>query len=372
MKNVKRIVTLLLSLLLLLSVCGCSSNAQKLAAKRTLVFEQAKHLDTKFETVAIMHYKLQEGCRDKLNVMFVVSAYNEDLKPDRAFVNDLYMLDLDTGYWYMDSKIDTASLNLDTKENALGFFYHCFDHARGEPALWNGEVELDYLSAEEVELINQMYEQHALGRTIRSYRDDRIDLNLNSIRRFMIDETLNQPAGLARNTVDTLSEAIIYLDICFPTLLASNAAVETGEFRTLRSAIEIIEEPQRAAAPGDMATCVSYLLGDSYEVETLAVFVSDEENEDICPLLINSIKLDGGYWFFDPASLLNQAPYAAGSVHLPEMKCPSIESYIERIGQEFSVNSVFRVSNGGRMDYEVVHSGDFEVKTDSVCVKQVY
>lgn len=371
MKNVKRIVTLFLSVLLAVSFCACSSDTQKLSAKRTVAFEQAKHLDTGFETVAIMHYKLKEGCRDRINAMFCVSTHNAGLEREQTLVNDLYMLDLDTGYWYMDAQIDEDSLNFDTKENALAFFFHAFDQARGKPALWNEEVELDYLPPEDVDYINQLWMQNSQAKTITAYWEDPIDLNLNSIRRFLIEETLGQPAGLARNTIETIAEAITYLNLHFPTLSA-DVAVVRGEDRTIRSGIEIIEDVQRPAAAGDMATCVSYFLGDRYEIETLAVFVMEDAGEDAYPLLINSVKLDDGYWFVDPAARMNQAADISGAVHLPEMKCDSIESYIDSIRQDFSVNAVFTISNGGRMDYQVVKADGIAIETNSACAELIY
>ena len=114
---------MLLLVFLVSSVCGCSTEAQQLEAKNKLTLSVAPNLDATAKTVAIAHYKLKEGCREKLNVMYFVADNQEDMEPEQILINDLYMLDLDTGYWYMDACIDSAALDFDTKENALMYLF---------------------------------------------------------------------------------------------------------------------------------------------------------------------------------------------------------------------------------------------------------
>ena len=97
MKRLKRLAAILLLVFLISSVCGCSTEAQQLEAKNKLILSVAPNLDATAETVAIAHYRLKEGCRDKLNVMYFIADNQEELGPEQILINDLYMLDLDTG-----------------------------------------------------------------------------------------------------------------------------------------------------------------------------------------------------------------------------------------------------------------------------------
>ena len=260
MKRLKNIAALLLLAAILLSTCACSSDAERLYAKSTLVYEQMLSLNTKLESAGILHYKLKEGCRDKLNLLFFVSANNENLNPQQILVNDLYVLDLDTGHWYMDSQIDENELNFETKENAIGFFYHAFDQARGEATIWRDDAKVDYLPEGEINRLNEMFEQNVQAKVRKICHEESINLNLNPIRMFLIEDIQKQPAGLGRNILMSVAEAVTYLKLRFPTISDESMEIDNGTSRTLRSAIEVIEDHQLSVRAGDVATCVTYLL----------------------------------------------------------------------------------------------------------------
>ena len=61
MKPMKRICAVLLSILLVLSLCGCSTEVERLYAKRTFAYDMAENLDAEIETAAIVRYKLKEA-----------------------------------------------------------------------------------------------------------------------------------------------------------------------------------------------------------------------------------------------------------------------------------------------------------------------
>ena len=92
------LVALLLLAFLMLSICGCSTEAQQLDAKNKLTLSVAPNLDATAKTVAIAHYQLKEGCREKLNVMYFVADNQEDMEPEQILINDLYFMDSDIDY----------------------------------------------------------------------------------------------------------------------------------------------------------------------------------------------------------------------------------------------------------------------------------
>lgn len=369
MKSLKRILAVILLLLFVCSVCACSSEEEILYAKRTLAFEQARYLDKDFETVAIVHHRLKTGCRKKLNMMFCVSTHNEGLEPEKILVNDLYLLDLDTGKWYFDTIIDDTALNFDTKENALMYYFRAFDDARGEPVIGPENAQVDYLPAEEVSLVNQMREELEKANVLRAYHKKSVNLSLSPGWLETVIETADRPAGVARGVVNSLDDAIAYCNYRFPALSDDCGEIANGETGILRSGVEIMEDYRRPALRNEIASCVTYLLSDVYEIDTLAVFVADASGGKVYPMMVNMIKLDDGYWFFDPALLMN-VDTGSSEVYLPEMMCASVDAYLDSIQQTFDVKCVFKISNGERMDYEVTDSG--HVVTESACAQLLY
>lgn len=371
MNRVKRIVAFVLCLLYILSVSACSSEAERIQAKSKLVFDQVDALNTTIDSAAIVHYQLKEGCRDRLNMLFLKTKRNQNLTQEKIFASDLYMLDLDTGRWYFEGLFQNAVLNFDTKENALAFFYHEFGRAYGQTTIWEN-VKVDYLPADEVDRINNAYLEHVASQTTTVCKDEAINLNISSIRKFLIEETVNQPAGIAQNMVVTLAEAIVYLNMRFASLSSGNMDVSCGTNRSLRSAIEIVEDFQLPAMRGDMATCVTYLLCNSIKIDTLVVFVADDSEEGLYPLAVNCIQLGDGYWFFDPSAWMNCCENAAIGGYLPDMKCKSVDAYLENLQQNMTVICAFLVSDGGRMDYQVTDENRIEITADSSCAELIY
>ncbi len=371
MKRFNRLAALLLLAFLLLSICGCSTEAQQLDAKNKLTLSLLPNLDAGVETVAIAHHKLKEGCREKLNVMYFVANNQEGMKPDPIFLNDLYMLDLDTGYWYMDTCIDPEALHFDTRENALMYFYDAFDKTRGEFPVAGENVKLDYLPEESLIYINQVLQENAKTKMPKLYPEGNVNLWLPQEHLTTIGATVNQPAGMGKNIVFTIAEVIAYLNFRFPTVSSESMAFSDGVRGTLRSGKEIIEDLNRPVTRGDLATCVSYLIGDDYEVDTLVVFVKDEAGGEPYPVAINAIHTAGGYWFFDPVLLMNiQLEPADGKV-LPEMKCESVAVYLSSIQEGFDIVAAFQVASGSRVDYEITGSGEIHITAGTSRVEAV-
>ena len=358
MKRLKRLAAMLLLVFLISSVCGCSTEAQQLEAKNKLILSVAPNLDATAETVAIAHYRLKEGCRDKLNVMYFIADNQEELGPEQILINDLYMLDLNTGYWYMDARIDSDALNFDTKENALMYFYDAFDRTRGEFSIAGKKVKLDYLPEQSLNFINQTLQANAAAKTPKIYQEESVNLWLSQDRLAGIEGIVNQPAGMGRIMISTIADVIAYLNLRFPTVSMECMSISDGTGRTLRSGKEIIEDGDRPVTRGDIATCVSYLLGDNYEVDTLVVFVKDDSAEEPSPIAINAIQTTGGYWFFDPLLLMTSQLESADGRVLPEMKCDSVSSYLAAIQGEFDIAAAYEITSGSRVDYKVTNSGE--------------
>ena len=369
---VKRLIALFLSAFLVFSLSACSTDAQRAYAIRRLAFEQAKYLDSDFQLIAISHHKLREGCRDKMNVMFFVTNHNDGLNADQILVNDLYMLDLDTGHWYYDGIIDENALNFDTKENALMYFYRAFDLARGEYAISDGDFHVDYLTADEVALVNQMRAQSDAGNSLKFLGDTNVSQTISPVRLFTISETLNQPAGLARDTVMSLDEALVYLNLRFPAYSEDALSVTSGSDHVVRSGIEIFEDEELPVTYGDIPNCVTYLLSDSFEIDTLVAFLEESSDDGIVPKTINMIKMEDGYWFFNPIELMNPGAEAKYHGTLPTMKCGSVKQYVEILQEQLNVQCVVKVSDGSRMEYAISESGEIIITTDSDCVELVY
>lgn len=368
MKPMKRICAVLLSILLVLSLCGCSTEAERLYAKRTFAYDMAENLDAEIETAAIVRYKLKEGCREKLNVVFLVTRERQNIEQDQILVNDLYMLDLDSGYWYIGAGIDEDTLNLDTKENALKSFYHDFDQSRGAAAIWEGNAKVDYLPAQEVETVNQLLAQWAQAKTPKLYPEETVNLWIYAERLAAIKGIVNQPAGMGKNMLSTIADAIAYLNDRFPAVSTDHTTLFNGERRTLRSGKEILEELRLPASREDIATCVSYLIGENYEVETLVVFVQDDSTSEPYPMAVNLIHTVSGYWFLDPVALMNCKLEPGASKYLPELKCDSVDGYLEQIRQDFDVVAAYRVASGNRMDYEISDAGEITIVSDAETV----
>lgn len=371
MKRFKRLTAMLLLVFLMLSICGCSTQAQRLDAKNKLTLSVAPNLDASVETAAIAHFKLKEGCREKLNVMYFVANNQEGLETDQVLINDLYMLDLDTGYWYMDTSIDSNALNFDTKENALMYFYDAFDKTRDEFLVAGENVKLDYLPEKSLSYANQVLLENAKAKTSKLYPEKSVNLWLPQEHLTTIEGTVNQPAGMGKIIVSTIADVIAYLNLRFPTVSSESMAVSDGARRTLRSGKEIIEDLNRPVTRGDLATCVSYLIGDDYEVETLVVFVKDDSSEEPYPIAINAIQTKKGCWFFDPVLLMTKQPDSADGKVLPEMKCESAAVYLNSIQKDFDIVAAFQIASGSRVDYEVTSSGEILITAGVSCVEAV-
>jgi len=342
----------LLAAVMVVSICGCSSDEEISYGRTTLAYEQTQRLHTAFDTVAIMHHKLKEGCREKLNLMFVVSKGNENLEQNQILVNDLYMLDLDTGKWFVDSIINTVDEpGFETKERAFAYFYNLFDSVRAGDTTWPESVRLDYLSKEEVSRVSQMWEQHVGGKVRKQHSGKADALPVHENRQEELKAVLDQPAGIARSTVSSIEEAVTFLGFRFSSLPAGDLAgdISGATSITLRSGVEILEDHRQPASQYDIATCVTYLLSDTYEIDTLVVLLTDGS-----PMAINMIKTADGYWFFDPVVFMNDTTAAFAGMQLPELKCDGADTYVESLKENSDFFSktecIFKVPNGARLD----------------------
>jgi hypothetical protein len=238
------------------------------------------------------------------------------------------------------------------------YFYDAFDKVRGEFSIADKKVKLDYLPEQSLNFINQTLQANAAAKTPKIYQEESVNLWLSQDRLAGIEGIVNQPAGMGRIMISTIADVIAYLNLRFPTVSMECMSISDGTGRTLRSGKEIIEDGDRPVTRGDIATCVSYLLGDNYEVDTLVVFVKDDSAEEPSPIAINAIQTTGGYWFFDPLLLMTSQLESADGRVLPEMKCDSVSSYLAAIQGEFDIAAAYEITSGSRVDYEVTNSGE--------------
>ena len=85
-------------------------------------------------------------------------------------------------------------------------------------------------------------------------------------------------------------------------------------------------------------------------------------------MTVNMIKMEDGYWFLNPSLMMNQSAASSAGNDLPEMKCVSLDSYVNSIQQTFDINCIYKVSNGERVDYEVVSGDSVVIKTGAELV----
>ena len=202
----------------------------------------------------------------------------------------------------------------------------------------------------------------------KPYPEEKVNLWVHSDRLEIIREIVDQPAGEGRAVLSTLADAIAYLNYRFPTVSMDNMVLSNGEKRILRSGKEILEEFRLPASRGDIATCVSYLIGENYEIETLIVFVQDNSASEPYPMAVNLMHTVSGYWFLDPVALMDCKLESGDSKYLPELKCDSVDGYLEQIRQDFDVVAAYRVASGNRMDYEISDAGEITIVSDAETV----
>jgi hypothetical protein len=165
------------------------------------------------------------------------------------------------------------------------------------------------------------------------------------------------PSEMQRS-INTVADAISFLDLKFPTLWSSLHIWTPNEGNGvgyLRCGEEILSsnmrdnQGRRNAGRSDIATTLAYLLSDNFTVGTVYGFWHG--GTDFQPIAsINYIVIGRYYYFFNPVTGMRGDRNSAISLILPEAKTGSIEEYLELIKNTPSVanrvSSLYAVPNG--------------------------
>lgn len=352
------------------------------------IYEQAKLLHTQLHQAVEYHYTLDEGCGETLNLLFFEIEEFADLDPkDAAFgCSGIYMLDMDTGIWYdgsildYDQMITDDSWNFSTRESALMCFIEFFSMNRKSNRIWSDREQLIRFSEDDLKSINQQLMIDELTRKVSPYPYISIDDEPRQLSNDEIAALIHRPAGYVKTAISTVPDAIAYLDLRFPELwmgMSLKNGIEVNN-RWLRSAVEILSDYESPAARSCIINCITYLLDDNYELESLIAFYPDLDtpNEDGPEKAINCIKTTNGYLVFDPVLRMQGDAMSRNGSLLPEMSCGSIAEYLEHIRQNPTLSSVIKCifinSNGVRMDYIRGFTDGYTITTASPSIEIVY
>lgn len=352
------------------------------------VYEQAKLLNIQLRQVCRYYCELDEGTVLNLLVFLSTEFEGQDNvsfgSPDCE--EGRYMLDLDTNTWYDISFIDqdimvvNGEINYADRDAALMCALDRFTFAQDHSQILTQSEQHAELDAETLEDINQKLLIDQLTRKVAAYPYASVDEEPRMLSDEEIKELCNRPAGYVKSAISTVSDAIAYLDLRFPTL-SHGGAVRNGSSSKdfwLRSAPEILTDRQWPASRTCITSCITYLLDDDYEIESLIAFWPSAEkmNEDEPQKTINYIKTATGYIFFDPVLRMQGDAMSRKGALLPQTNCSSVAEYIETIRQTPALSDVLKYifSNAGgvRMSYQVDYTNGYTVTTETEGIEMVY
>lgn len=354
------------------------------------VYEQAKLLHIQLNAVAAYQGQTPSSTPETVNLLFFQSTTYRDLPREQwpFSAPGFYMLDMDTGIWYdgsflnWDIMVKGSEWNYDTKETALMCYFTFYEQAQSwhEEPQFPGSGQYTALSAAELEPINQKLLIDELTRQLTVYPYQSIDQEPRQLSDAEIAALVHRPAGYVKSMISTVPDAIAYLDLRFPELwmgmiLHNGIDVDT---RWLRSADEILSSYESNASRSCIVNCITYLLDDNYQIESLIAFWPDSQelNEDGPQKVINVIKTNDGYLFFDPVLRMQGDGMSRRGDLLPEMKCSSVAEYVEHIRQNPTLSSIikfiFKNTGGGRMDFVRSFTDGYTITTNSPGIETVY
>ena len=352
------------------------------------VYEQAKLLNIQLKQAYRYYFELGEG--PVLNLL-VLQSTEFDGFPVVSFGGKgqelgVYLLDMDTDTWYDTSFIDedvmvvNGKANLADKDAALMCALNTFNMTGEKDFIFADYDQLVKLDDETLGEINQKLLFEQLTRKVPAYPYNSVDEEPRQLSDEEIAALVHRPAGYVKSVISTVPDAIAYLDMRFPTLyhgMPLRSDPTSNEY-WLRSAPEILTEYTYPAARSCVTTCVSYLLEDNYEVESLVGFWPSAEkmNEDGPQKAINYIKTATGYIFFDPVLRMQGDAMSRKGALLPQTNCSSVAEYIEIIRQTPALADVLKYifSNAGgvRMSYQVDYTNGYTVTTETEGIEMVY
>ena len=351
------------------------------------VYEQASLLNIQLNEAIRYTATLEEGCGAELDLLFFQSTeFDGENKAETIGSPGFYMLDLSTDTWYdssfqnWDIMVNGTNMNLDTKELAMMWAFQLFSEHL-EDVLPCRVVQKISLDAAEIEAVNQKVLFDQLTRKKQLYPYATVDEEGRKLSDAELLALNGRPAGFIKSAISTVPDAIAYLDMRYPELwmgLSVHNGVDLQQ-RWLRAAQEILYfNEENIASRSCVVNCLTYLLDDDYEIESLIAFWPDPEvlNESGPEKAINMIKTTGGYLFFDPVVWMQgDAMSRYGSV-LPQMKCSSMAEYIENIRQDpalgTTIKFIFKNTGGVRMNYQHLFNPDYTIQTDSSDIEMVY
>ena len=348
------------------------------------VYEQAKLLNIRLNAAAYYTFEVSEGYQETYNLLFFKSTEFDGYKVESFSAPGLYMLDLDTGIWYDSSFMDWDvmvkgnSPNMDTRETALMNIFNIFDQNLTQDAFGDDAVFLD---AATLEQINQKLLIDELTRTKAAYPYGSIDEESRKLSDTELAALYNRPAGYKKSAISTVSDAIAYLDMHHPELwmgMQVSNGVDLDKF-WLRSAQECLYTAEdNILSRSCVVNCLSYLLDDDYEIESLVAFWMgpNQSGEDGPQKVINCIKTANGYLFFDPVLRMQGDAISRKGALLPEMACSSVAEYLETIRTNPTLSAdikyIFKNTGGVRMDYVRRFAGGYSITTESKGIELVY
>ena len=386
MKSVKKLLVFFFFFLLVMSLCACGSSD----IDADFVYEQAKFLGIQLESASVYHGCLSNDDNDPVNVLFLNSTEYDDIAPENRTFSyaGIYMLDMDTGIWYDSSFVDwdkvyneTDSFDFRVREDVL-MNYLC---RYGEKVDFGYDsIKTSDLSAKDIESINQRLQMDMLTQTAAVYPYTSIDEEPRQLSDEEITALLYRPAGYVKAVISTVTDAIAYLDMRYPELWMGMSIYNGVDVEDwwLRSAQEILycgyDDDAQYASRSCVVNCITYLLEDDYQIESLIAFWPDPNvlNEDGPQKAINFIKTSDGYIFFDPVLRMRGDAVSRYGSQLPQMTCSSLAEYIETIRQtpELAdvIKYIFKNSGGVRMEYKKTYTDGYTIETESPGIELVY
>ena len=360
------------------------NEATMLTMDAEFIYEQAKQMGIQLKQVHRYYIELDEG--PIMNLLFFQSTEFDNCEIVSFSAPGLYMLDMDTGIWYDSSFLDWDRMtvnniwDLSNHDTALMCTFTFYDQIRNTGTLYSDKEQRMDLDAATLETINQKLLIDQLTRTVPAYPYSSVEEEPRQLSDEEISALLYRPATYVKSVISTVPDAIAFLDQRFPELwmgMSYNNGNEVND-RWLRSAVEILSDHEADAARSCAANCVSYLLDDNYQVESLIAFWPDPDimNSDGPEKAINVIKTADGYLFFDAALRMQSDAESRKNLVLPEMKCASVAEYVEHIRQDPVLSSVikyiFKNTGGVRMNYTRSFTNGYTITTASEGIEQVY
>lgn len=387
-----KIVFLCLILLLCVSLCACGTNTTEPPIDPEWVYEQAKSLNIQLNAAGTYRGYVSNETNDPLNLLLLQSTEYLHLPPE-SYTFDyagIYILDMDTGTWYDSSfliqeRVATfgGTPDFSLREDCLMHYFYLY----GEKALWGlDQIKTRDLSSEEIASVNHRFLLDTLTETAVPYPYASVDEEPRKLSDDEIKALYGLPHGLVRSAISTVPDAIAYMDFRFPELwmgLSVHNGIDTHS-RWMRSAQEILvctkdtPESKNAASRACVVNCLTYLLDDDYEIESLIAFWPDPRamGESGPEKAINAIKTPTGYLFFDPVTRMQGDVMSRLGDLLPEMTCSSVAEYIETIRQNPALSStikyIYKNTGGVRMDYRHTFTTGFTIETESPGIEMVY